>query len=325
MVHINKCRPRKASLKLRNAKTEFDNCRSALEDGIVYARLGLDRDKTAKLDYVSEVAEVSAFVRKGKRREHCQDAAFVFIKGPEVTAGVFDGYMANGTYVSETIADLLVGLCSRGCPLPFEEAGKRIGSLRHPPDISGHGGSTAVFANVVEDGGFYVNGISDSAAYRIKKKEIERMFRYESDCNGNPLRGTDAEFFFRQRSYVRHTVTVYGIEQEHVESDGGLLNRGDSLLLVSDGVTKNLTVRVDPETMKIEDSSGAGDLARILRGASSATQMVSAVLKAIDRRIASHKIGARFRRCNKDTVILPEDDDVTIVAIKRNQPGLFER
>lgn len=328
--------PRAAKLTVENARTGFSNCRLH-EEGIICARLGLDRNSTSSLVYDSPNLSVSALVRKGKRRRICQDAAMVLICDDYVAAGVFDGYGRTGTLVSETSADLLVELFAGGmAETPLETIGDTMAAMHEPeeqpvdiisaiaarltsPRSRSLGGSTATVACLRMDGGFHLNSISDSAAYKRTPSGVSRLLKYHLDTQvmNEALFGGNLDGVFFRRDIVHETIRAWSINPSAIECDDGFLDQGQTLLLVTDGVTKNFTVRFDPETMKVTDTSGSGDLHRILRGRHH-HEMIPTLVGIIDRRVERDKDLDGYRRCNKDTALYPADDDLAIVAITRH-------
>jgi len=307
-------------LRCKNARTEFANCKLDLKGGFVCARLGVNRKLPASFRLESDQFSISAFVRRGVSRSECQDSAMVLVSESLMAAGVFDGWGKAGTLLSETAPDLVIELLAANpnANFPLESVSKTISRLPLPPPPMADGGCTAAFASVIKDGGTTLDGVSDAAIFGIRRNKIKRHLKYYLDRHGEDVNRKTVAEYLRERHYVRNTIEFGTPEPAKIESDGTIMDPGNSLILVTDGVTKSLTIRFDPESGKVTDNSGIGDLSRILRGSRTSDEMVAAVIGAIDDRLCRPK---RKWKYGKDAALHPEDDDIAVIAIKRRGPS----
>jgi len=310
-----------AGLRMKNAVADFPK-RELEHEGIICARLGQDRDKPSSFSYSDGRISVAAHVRKGRARSQCQDAAMVFIAGSHVYLGVFDGFGPSGTVLSEYTADsLITSLASKEKPHSlFEYVVRRVCDSTSPGAPLDRGGTTAAFASIsLENDGCSIQGVADAAAYRLRRdgNMARLMPGYQLNCEGFPIAGMQPEFHFQNRNIVSGTIS-YGCEAKlKFNCDGALIDPGDGVILVTDGVTKNLSVSIDPATRMISENSGCRDLSRILKGCSTASGIVSAILKAIDKRLDFKEQNGKPPKAGKNEALEPDGDDVAIVAFIR--------
>jgi len=314
------------AFKLVNGKTEFANCRLLPESGIICVRLGLDRKKPSSFNFESERISIAAHVRKGKDRDECQDAAMIFVSDSIVATGVFDGHNNAGTFLSEKTADLLIESLAANPknhdPLPFVV--RQISDLPRPQAPLNAGGTTTAFFSVVKDGDVCLSSVGDSAAYIKERSGIRRCFKYWLDHSGDPVSKKSLDAYIQERHRMKDAIGFDLREEREIERDGLILYPNENLILVTDGVTKNLTVRFDPGTRFVTDDSGCGDLSRIIRSKSTPSDIISAILGAIDERLERkdadrHKMRP-YRLYGKGVALRPGHDDIAIVVLNYNAP-----
>ncbi len=320
-------------VRMTNVKTAFRNFSLPPENGAVYARLGEDRLLDSSFSYRSDRVWIEAFVRRGRNHRDCQDAAVVHVNegaktGEEgsprealIAAGIFDGFGQAGTLVSEYAADGTLGLIAQGRTFCLVKGVSEIvAGLPVPPSPHDLGGSTALIAAIYPDGGSSIRAVPDSAAYLLEstgtRPPPERLLDYRLDRKGNPVSEQHVKRYFESRNLIRRVVR-YGkpLAYEEIESWGGILD-DRCLLLVSDGVTKNLKVKISLLSGKVDDCSGNDDLRTIIRGISSPARIVGAIVEAIDWRLRMPLPRNSEYLRYKDTALCPADDDITIIAIR---------
>ncbi|MFH2106403.1 MAG: hypothetical protein ABII22_04025 [Candidatus Micrarchaeota archaeon] len=311
---------------LKNGKIRFENCH-ILQDSTTHVtcvRLGLDRTKPASFSLSSDRVEIAAHIRKkgDPAKTECQDSAIVIITPKNVVAGVFDGFGPAGTFLSENAASIATRLLRTDkvrCD-PLLDVAQELSDLGlyASGNLNREGGTTAVLASVSDkDGGFCVNGAGDSAIYRQRlPNQISRLLNYFFDNRGDRIDEMIIQEYLSRRHFVSSigTLSFQPPIAGRYECSGGMLDAGEVLLLASDGLTKNLTVRFNPETQKVIDVSGCRSLQHILNGMREPSAMVEAILRAINRRV--NRLERRVHLCNKSTVLWPQDDDVALIAMK---------
>jgi len=325
IVKKSSCEGRKV-FEAVNAKTDFDSCRPLEEGGPAAARLGENRDIPSSLRIIDGPMLASASVRKGKKREHCQDAAISFSSRRATLVGVLDGFGNQGTFLSEAVADGLIGDMSfqaKHDPLPSDARGLLVSAVFNaleyftpPPGREGRGGTTAALALVAPDGAFSAAGIGDSAIYVLRRRGVERLFSsYRLDGYLHPVAGAPLFQYFAERNVLSSAINADGINPKAVDISYGYISPGECLLIVTDGITKSLSVIYDPRTACIRDNSGCRDLRSILRGERNPERVVEKLLKAMEGRIEGSPDDGCFRFVGRNDAMYPVDDDMALIAI----------
>jgi hypothetical protein len=111
------------------------------------------------------------------------------------------------------------------------------------------------------------------------------------------------------RNVVNQTIDVEGLQETAIETASGVLCAGETLLIVSDGVTKNLRMKIDPESGVICEASGCEDMERILR---KKQDIVGAVYEMVWRRTAMFHERIIIKG---DNALSGADDDVALVSL----------
>jgi len=314
-------------MEKRNSKISFRNC-EMIEGLQACARLAQDRHFEADASLGFESSVLSAHVRKAKGHRICQDSAMFFVNSDVSAMGVFDGFGLDGTFMSELAADSVIEtLAGYGKALPSPPDAREVllkaamdAAMRMPrlsDDDDTDGGSTATLALILPDGRFSVASVADSALYVLSNTRVSRLFNYHLDFRGTPVQGTDVMSYYHSRNRVGKTLTALGLDSSCIEFTEGTLASGESLLLVTDGVTKSLGLQVEPGTMALSDNSGCDDLRSIVRGARTACEIAQSVLDTIMHRITPPPGRPVLLPAAPDSVLMPVDDDVTVVAYAR--------
>jgi serine/threonine protein phosphatase PrpC len=275
-------------------------------------------------------------VRKGIKREECQDSAAVFTCEDFLAAGVFDGYAGlGGTLVSEGVANHLVEVClekSKTLAKDLDakalllDAAGRLADDTFPGNLGTFYGSTGMVALVLPDGTFSLAAIADSAVYIVGQRSVKRMLNYDTvlthDLSYAPAIGMDLDQYSRCRNYVMNTIERSGASNCHVETGTGTLRKGESIVLVSDGITKNLGIIVQKEKSRMvaKDVGGCRDLRRIITG--KRYDIANTIMGEISRRRENNcekKEQARIVVSENELLVL-QDDDLSIVTISLKTP-----
>ncbi|MEW6723216.1 MAG: hypothetical protein AB1324_08175 [Candidatus Micrarchaeota archaeon] len=286
----------------------FVNALVREEGPVICARMGLDRTKDASFDYASEKLSISALVRKRDGGLVCQDTAIVFIGEHFAAVGVFDGFQEAGTALSAMAADSALEVLRGGrFSSLLAQAYERLFQKTLPDEALKKGGTTATIALVQSDGGIYGNGAGDSALYRIRRGSVERLLEYRLGPKRKPVEEMTAEEYFDTRHLVSNPIDLKWFDKSRVMGYGGIMPAPESVLAASDGVTKNLRIRFDPETGLVIDNSGCEHLQRRLMGLCSPAEMISTIDDTV--------MGA-FRYQEKSGIALePENDDYSAAVL----------
>jgi serine/threonine protein phosphatase PrpC len=269
---------------------------------------------------------VFASVRKERNKDRSQDVAIASIEEEHSLIGVFDGFQKEGDFIPSMVAEEL-----------SSEWHKRKQRLDNPGDFGEmlyiaakstlesannpfmRGGTTAVVASIDPNGIFFAACSGDSAAYKI-------------DCNGRVSSLFEQNEIFLPPGYVANLVNVEldpkvyvkmrnvlvssisrKFTREDIQVAGGMLEEGSRLLLVSDGITKNLFSLVD-EKRNIKDITGCKDLEWIISGIHNVEEIGAAILDKAKQRAKTN-----IRRTINDDgqmghMLIPADDDMAVVV-----------
>jgi hypothetical protein len=311
---------------VENVKTSFPGGLT-MREGIVCARLGLIRDERSYFRFSDGRVSIAAFVRMGPGRQFCQDAAMVFMDKDRLSIGVFDGYKPAGTFFSETVPDSIIGMLAQrpgvhGAQV-FTEATRQACSLPRPEHEGlRRGGTTAAFATIsLDDGCYSLIGVADAAAYRIwpyandSHGIVQRRLDYSADPRGQALVGMDPGEYISGRHVVGKTISYCDPDGLTISTDGGVLQTGEGILLMSDGITKNLSIGIDPGSGKVADVSGCPDLLRMLRGCSTPEEIIFSVVSEVDHRIQGNVSSGTPVTAPPGELLEPDPDDLSIIVL----------
>jgi len=299
----------------KNVRRRIKGFKPMTEEKFVSAHLGRDRTRHSSFIHSSDSLSVSAIVRKGADRDVCQDAAFVCI-GPKITLlGVVDGFGPAGTAISQFVADGMVALAASGNKDPLKAIIEGIGSMEIPEPPLDHGGATAACVMLYPGGSFCMSSISDSAAFRFSDNGFRRLgHKYGIDNKGVSVKEKGLDDYFNRRHLVSKVIQYGRCNVDFIQYDGGLLYPGEGIILSTDGLTKNLSIRYDPATRKVLDNSHLDDMESLLRGTRNPQDATDALLSAIKARLRMPRESGKYLEMGDSHALYPEGDDVAIVA-----------
>lgn len=268
---------------------------------------------------------VFASVSKKRRRERCQDIALASTCRGHSLLGVFDGFMSEGDFVPTMVADNIAKLWL-----------KRMDSIRSPGDMGNllfdaakktlmdvndpfmSGGTTAIVAVATPERRVFIASAGDSAGYAIDAQgKVRNLFNndmiyippgYVARINDVAL---DPDVYVYARNILATSISK-NFSWADIATGEDFLEPGSRLLLVSDGITKNLFVEM--ENGKIRDASGCKDLEIMVRGVQSAEQIGALIAEKARTRAKTN-----IRRTINDQgqmghMLLPADDDMAVVV-----------
>src|SRR5208283_3845242 len=312
-------------LKLRNADT-VERLTPLAEGHAVFLPdwQGENANAFCKRDGFS----ISARVRKTWTRDWCRDSASFFVCDKFAMVAVLDGYKEEGDSYSSRISIRLLELCrERIDELPGNPDARSllISSTDVVPSIfSGicnESGTTAIVALLLKNGRYSIASIGDVAAYAIMHGFAARLLDYtriqdpRSFSSGTLSVGHIGQLHLRPDDYAkaRHriiaSIRMNGMDPTKVESTEGILERGDRLVLASNGISKNLKILVDDNGI-VKDVSGNVDLTRLLSGIGEVEQATMRIMRKIRWRTAWTKNVGDGRWPVKDHgIVMPSEDD----------------
>lgn len=184
------------------------------------------------------------------------------------------------------------------------------------------GGTTAAIVSVFHDGRYFAAGLGDSACYVFggggaAECKIPHGSLYEGICEGMSsecqlsLRHShgDRALYLQIRNLVPSWAGLKGAEGEAHTAEG-TLTPDSMLVLVSDGITKNLEILLDGNG-NLSDSKGCEDLRQIVL--SGCEDSIPAGL--IRESKARAMLGTKLVERGGGRVLLPADDDMTALVI----------
>jgi serine/threonine protein phosphatase PrpC len=247
-------------------------------------------------------ASYSMIVKKG--HGECGDSAFVYHDGEKLVAAVFDGVSGEPGAPhasSEAAAAILASLKGTG------DAGeKEIKSAL----MKGHlaikiGATTASILFLKKDGSFTAASVGDSPIYSVESKgaiSLELPLDRIVKENDSILK------FFNFRNMV--SCILGGQNDLHMHLCTGKMGAKDMFIIASDGLSDNLFVKVDDGY--VTDTSGVEDLAHLIKGRVAPGAIIESLMDAIGKRQKKGRVDQAGR------VLVPKDDDISIIVVKRN-------
>ncbi len=282
----------------------------------------------AELRYRKKGTGLYAHVEKGVKRPVCQDTAIALLSDDISIIGVFDGYRAEGEGYSRAMgrAILRLGYERRK---DLKEKTDMFNLIRDAVPMTLEtlqtsplpvGGTTAVIAAIMPDGRYLMGGVADSAAYVIGKDDVERLLTYDQVVTSDfvekpiaPLKLSPAEYA-NMRNTIMYAINNRGLDENGIETAEGTLQKGMRLILMSDGIAKNLVVGL-AENKTVSEVSGCSDLKRIIGSKISIRRTGEAILSRIRQRISRIKNDTFNIVVRKDgTSLISQDDDLSIVV-----------
>jgi len=284
------------------------------------------RDIDSNFSCSRKGVSVFSHVRKSSLRDECQDTAVVVLDEGFYLFGVFDGFGKYGTLFSELVARKVIELYDEMKEsiirtLAIETLLKdaaietKVEMDRMFPDIVKHGGTTAVLAVVLSDRRYSIASVGDSGSFVFGKRGVDRLFDYEKVVEGigRTIHFTSMKIkeYFNKRNILQHAIGRNGFPEDGLEIISGILQAGEKLMFVTDGMTKNFIHRADRKTEFMEDISGCDDLRELTKRKRNVVSMGRAIVGPVVMRAVgkSHFVG------KGNNVILPSDDDAAIIMI----------
>jgi|GEM_PF-4800142 len=275
----------------------------------------------------------------------CQDAAVLINEGEYGLFGVIDGFGELGHHLPKELAWAFSGFLyeiKNKIHSPEDAAELLLGCSRSSLYLTSDsleldipGGAAALMAFALPERVFILSLVEDCAGYLLKADgSVMRLFDYNNVAgNGGRQSLSDQSMSFTQyaslRRYVSSPIDMDLIRdkksdrrptcltKERVDEAVVQLGEGESLLLTTDGITKNLFIDVDDDGI-VTDVGGSSDVAEIIDGKIGAFAIGRAILSAFRKRARTgsnehvwHPDGRRIR--------LPVDDDCGLIVISSEE------
>lgn len=245
--------------------------------------------------------EFSAFVKKG--HEECGDSAFIYCDGGKFAAGVFDGVSGEAGAASASSDAAAAALDYLAKAEKADEKTLRE-AVVHANDAVKSGFTTAALALVMKDGSFVVAGVGDSPVYSMSKNgEIDTELPL-----GRAVGDNDSVLkFLNFRNLVTSALGRLEADMDlHMRS--GKLEKGELLILASDGLSDNLSFTVAEGY--VSDTAGTADLGKLLGKTRKPETIVKILAKAVAARLA------KGQKAGGGRMLAPKQDDVAMVAFR---------
>ncbi len=260
--------------------------------------LANDVIKSLSADAKSDVFSIAATVKRGHTR--CGDSVFFYCDDERAFGGVFDGVSgeANAALASSKAAQSVLGLL-KSAKAVDEKYLEQV--LWNANQIIKRGFTTASIFFLEKNGNYAIACVGDSPIFTIVNgKALPESVSDRPVGIGSPIFD-----FFQSRNIV---TSVLGMEKIQIQTNSGQLEKGDFLLLCSDGISDNLLIKV--KDAFVADDSGAQDLSEILKKETDPKKIVSKLATDISLRIDEPPLA------KADYVFEPKKDDLSLLACR---------
>jgi len=282
---------------------------------------GEDVSDEKSLSHKSAFCEISLLVRRG-HGEGCEDSAFVYCDGEMAIMGIFDGVGGEpgGASASAQAASTILSFLKRNAAKEAmatdnKSPAKKIPQSRNDEELVKAafleanlnvttGYTTAVVLLVRKDGSFVMCGVGDSPVYGIDRKGAVTSLLPLARAVGA---GDSVMRYFHYRNLVTSVLGRTGGETD-LAVRCGRLNKGEILILASDGLSDNLFITVREGFVK--DPSGVQDLEKLIESDRSASKITKKLSLTVKERV----LGLRIEKSGR--LLIPKEDDLSICAFK---------
>jgi serine/threonine protein phosphatase PrpC len=300
--------------------------RNPVVEGQYTVMLPQNPRENAELKIKTQYSRVFAKVRKKWDRERCQDTALVSIDGKNALIGVFDGFGGLG--------DFFPGLVAHDIGNFWKKTKKRITSAQDLKDMliqtairsllelyssNMRGGTTAIVAAILPDRRFLVANIGDSVGYLMDGDgHIRRILEDETMIlpDGSRERLSKINLHPDLYSWARNILPGSISEQfgeEQIDICEGVIGPKSRLVLVSDGITKNLFVKTNQEG-GVFGVDGCDDLMGITCGRVDVEDIGREIITESAQRASTNIRRSFGKGMNEGMLLIPGDDDMSVVV-----------
>ncbi|MDD5339841.1 MAG: SpoIIE family protein phosphatase [Candidatus ainarchaeum sp.] len=245
--------------------------------------------------------DFSVLVKKG--HEECGDSAFAYSDAEKTILAIFDGVSGEPNAASASSAAASAALKHLKALDRCDERQMKDALMEAQLAVAA-GYTTAIILFVEKSGRFLVAGVGDSPAYGISANgeiSLEIPLARMTDDGDSIFK------FFHFRSIVTAVLGPSG-QDVPIRMRSGKLEKGDVILLASDGLTDNLWVKVHGGYVK--DSSGIEDLKALIGKERAPQKIVRMLMNEASRRIKAGK------KEKTGEMLVPKQDDIAIAALR---------
>lgn len=323
---------RPSSIRSRNARpSTFPRVRPEVEEPKAMLPINREVMPDAEFHFSEGGLSISARIVKSRTRRVCEDTAIIFVENGITVAGVFDGYGGNLLF-SEKAAETVLKACSKQIESGAVPDPKQllIDAMDNVAGMSGvsnsSGGAIATIAVVSPDWTYKIASTADSAVFEVGKR-VRRLLEYDyytrlpwfSD-NYEAVRekasGTSLETYAEGRYMVCMSDTINAsrtLSEDRIEVVHGEIRKNGLLLLVTEGIIKNLSIELDSNRV-VSDISGCSDIQKMLGTYRDPEFAVKIITEEVLCRSS-----AKNTRVHGQTAHIPAEEDSTVIAIRRDQ------
>ena len=248
----------------------------------------------------NKFSEFFIFVKKG--HDDCGDSAFVYSDENKTIIAVFDG-VSGEAGAANASSDAASAILESLRPEDKIDAKKMESAIKKAQAKITFGLTTAAVAFIQKNGAFVIAGVGDSPIYGIDKKG---KITLELPLARAVKDGDAILKYFHYRNLL--TAAIGKDSSGELALRSGKLEKGEILILASDGLSDNLYVKIKEGF--VTDSSGCDDIGDILKGKKTAESLVNALSGETTKRISIGKIE------KSDSLLVPKEDDLSIAAIR---------
>lgn len=262
--------------------------------------LGKDIKTEKKGDAECEYAQIAYDVRR--MHDVCGDSALIYMDEKKIILAVLDGVSGEqGAEQASSIAAIAI--------LNYLREKDRITKEDLQDALTGahshivYGFTTALVVAIKPDGSFLSASIGDSTFYSLgRNSELDLVMDVMRMVGvGSPV--------FRFALFRNNVTSVLGLDADlEIYFKDGMLEPGDTLILVTDGILDNL--KFQTEDNKVKSCSGTEDMKEIIGKKHEAKAIVRNIRSEILKRM---KNPAEIKEGNQSLIIKP--DDFAIIAI----------
>ncbi|MBI5227270.1 protein phosphatase 2C domain-containing protein [Candidatus Micrarchaeota archaeon] len=292
----------------------------------------------AILGSFSVAAAVSPAVVSGRS---CQDKGVIFSDAHMTLLAVLDGFGRDGGIFSGLLSSHLMDLAQEhrmeltNFPDPKKLLVTAVARMLSDPDsdLAQVGGTTAMISLLFSDGRFFSASIGDSAHYSLQGGLLQRQMDYfklwipdQHSLFYVPANEQTLSIYLGFRKYPGPTITREGIDPNAIDEASGTLNPGDLIILMTDGITKNLHIITNSKSnspIRLAenpiDISGCSDLAHLIGPVRNPEMIVGTVLADIDTRrllITGLNLPSVLRISESGAVLAPANDDELMIVLR---------
>jgi serine/threonine protein phosphatase PrpC len=247
----------------------------------------------------------------------CQDRGLASISRRNMFLGVFDGFGSLGTDLPPALCRSLSARINpeidysdkqllKALLLEASEDAKVL-TARRGAILNEQGGSTASIMCINNENRFSAIGVGDSAIYHIRDGQVTRFWDHIPEYDGKT--GLKTSVYLNYRNVLSRSIGPWKDDfpsRQDVDLKEGSIGQGDIIIIVSDGITKNLSFF--HENGFITDIGGSIDILEMCQQGDDAGRIAGNILQESVRRIEKVPVFSHGR------TIMPARDDMSVMV-----------